>query len=456
MSRGGKVHFVGIGGSGMAPLAELLLLTGHDVSGSDACSNAMTRRLGELGARIHVGHADSHVNGAERVVISSAIPSNNPELVRARNRGLAVLRRGELLAELFNDRRGIAVSGAHGKTTTTAMISLILLEAGLDPTFLVGSPVAALGGSCRKGGGALFVAETDESDGSFLALRPWASVLTNLDAEHLDFYRGLAEVTAAFEAFARNTKPDGFLAVCADSPPLRSLKPARGVRIETYGLSADALLRGEVIRLEAKASQVKVFYQERPIGELSLSVPGLHNVSNALAAVAVGRNLGIPFEKIAASLGRYAGAQRRFEILGEAGGVLVIDDYAHHPTEIRATISAAKLLRARRLWVVFQPHRFSRVRFLMEEFSGAFEGADRLLVADIYAASESPVAGLEKEELVRRLRERHPSVEPVERGAVARTLAGQVAGEDVVLFVGAGDLNAEAHALLGMLREKAA
>ena len=437
----------------MGPLAELLTAMGHEVSGSDARSNPMTRRLTEKGVRIHLGHAQHHLEGAQRVIISSAIPSDNPELVGARNQGLTILRRGELLAELFNGRRGIAISGAHGKTTTSAMVSAILLEAGLDPSFLVGAPVPELGGSCRWGAGEHFVAETDESDGSFLSLHPWISVLTNIDAEHLDYYRGLKDVLAAFEAFVGNIKADGFLIVCADSKPLDAVLGSSKTHRVRYGFSETADLRGEVIHLSAQGSQTRIFWKGRPIGSLHLVVPGRHNISNALAALSVGCLLQIPFEAMAQALGRYSGAERRFEILGRANGVTVIDDYAHHPTEIRATIDAAKLLGASKLWVVFQPHRYTRVRFLMEEFSAAFEGADALIVTDIYAASESPLAGGSMEDLLERLRRRHPCVMAVDRTQVAETLAGQVRSQEAVLFVGAGDLTAQARRLLEMLKE---
>ena len=407
------VHFVGIGGIGMSGIAELLANLGFDVSGSDAKRSAVTDRLSTLGIRVDIGHDAAHVGDADVVVISSAVRPTNPEVVEAARRQVPVIPRAEMLAELMRLRFSIAVAGAHGKTTTTSMIALVLERAGLDPTAVIGGRLSAFGSNARLGQGEFMVAEADESDRSFLKLFPTIAVITNIDHEHLESYGGFEDLQQAFVDFANKTPFYGGVVACLDDVNLAAVLPRMTRRVTTYGLdsaAADVIATDVVMgpmsvtaTVKRRAAAVRRFDRHRrraaraeprlaPLGTLTLAVPGRHNLLNALAAVAVGMELGLSFDRVASGLKDFRGAERRFDVRGEPNGILVVDDYGHHPTEIAAVLAAARTL-GRRIVVAFQPHRYSRTAALMEAFGPALAGADHVVLTDIYSAGEEPIAG---------------------------------------------------------------
>jgi len=403
-----RVHFVGIGGIGMSGIAEVLLNLGYRVSGSDRKENALTERLGRMGATIFEGHAAANVRGAEVVVTSSAISIANPEVAEARKQKIPVIQRAEMLAELMRLKYGIAIGGMHGKTTTTSMVASVLAGGGLDPTVVVGGRVDALGSNARIGKSQYLVVEADESDRSFLKLSPIVSVVTNIDREHMDCYRDIEDVENTFVEFMDRVPFYGMVVLCADDERLRRLRPRLSRRMTTYGRSEDADFRivSSSIAEPPVRSRFRVSYGGTDLGEFSLHVPGAHNVLNATAAIAVGLGLDVNVEKIRAALDQFRGVDRRFQLKGTSGGVAVIDDYGHHPTEIRATLAAARQCGYQRVHVVFQPHRYTRTRDLINEFATAFDDADTLFVLDIYAASEEPIEGVTGDWLARAIAER--------------------------------------------------
>lgn len=436
------VHFVGIGGIGMSGIAEVLLNLGYRVSGSDLVDSDTTRKLRSLGATIYLGHQPSHLGQADVLVYSSAVRPDNPEIQSARERGIPVIPRAEMLAELMRLKYGIAVAGAHGKTTTTSMIATILAHAGLDPTVVIGGKLDSLGGSAKLGQGEILVAEADESDGSFLRLSPTIAVVTNLDREHLDHYRDLQHIRQTFLDFVNKIPFYGLAVLCLDDPHIPMLLPRMEKRILTYGLNAQADIQAQEINLHENTARFRVFSHREPLGELLLKLPGAHNVLNALAAVGVGLELEIPFHLMQEALGRFEGVQRRFQIKATIDDIMVVDDYAHHPSEIRATIHAAKVGWGRRLLVVFQPHRYSRTRYLWEDFLTAFHEADSLILLDIYPAGEDRVEGLEAAEMCRQIRargHRDAAYLPDRSSAVERIVRGLRPG-DMVMTLGAGDV----------------
>jgi len=398
------VHFVGIGGIGMSGIAELLANLGFDVSGSDAKRSAVTDRLATLGIRVNLGHAAANVGDADVVVISSAVRPANPEVVEAVRREVPVIPRAEMLAELMRLRFSIAVAGAHGKTTTTSMIALVLERAGLDPTAVIGGRLSAFGSNARLGRGEFMVAKADESDRSFLKLFPTIAVITNIDHEHLENYGGFEDLQQAFVDFANKTPFYGGVVACLDDANLAAVLPRMTRRVTTYGLdsaAADVVATGVTLGPMSVTAQIARRARRtddtaktlEPLGTLTLAVPGRHNLLNALAAVAVGMELGLSFDRVAAGLKDFRGAERRFEVRGEPNGILVVDDYGHHPTEIAAVLAAARTLN-RRIVVAFQPHRYSRTASLMEAFGPALAAADHIVIADIYSAGEDPIAGV--------------------------------------------------------------
>ena len=460
LGRTRRIHFVGIGGIGMSGIAELLANLGYEVSGSDAKRSDVTDRLERLGVRVAVGHAAGHVGAADVVVTSSAIQSGNPEVSEARRRAIPVIPRAEMLAELMRLRYGIAIAGAHGKTTTTSMVALVLERAGLDPTAVIGGRLSAFGSNARLGRGDYMVVEADESDRSFLKLTPSIALVTNIDREHMESYGNWAALQQAFVDFANKVPFYGFVVACADDPSVRELIPRMTRRVLTYALDgADADITGRGMALEAFGSVCTVTRREAErgvveLGPLRLQVPGRHNLLNALGAVAVGLEVGIPFERIAAALGEFQGAERRFQRCGEAGGVMVVDDYGHHPTEIAAVIAASRAGIDRRLLVVFQPHRYSRTRDLMQEFGGAFAGADEVLLTDIYAAGEAPIDGVTVETLADAVRAttRCPVHLVKAIDEVPAAVARHARPGDLVLTLGAGSIGATPPKILAALR----
>ncbi|NPV05446.1 MAG: UDP-N-acetylmuramate--L-alanine ligase [Syntrophaceae bacterium] len=389
-----RIHFVGIGGIGMSGIAEVLLNLGYAVSGSDLTESDTTQRLSALGARIHYGHRESNLETADVVVTSTAVRADNPEVQEAHRRNIPVIPRAEMLAELLKMKLSVAVSGMHGKTTTTSMVSTILAHGGLDPTMVIGGKLSSIGSNARLGDGEVIVAEADESDGSFLKLSPTIAVITNIDREHLDYYRDIDDIKEAFVRFANIVPFYGVTILCSDDEHVRAVFPRIKRRTITYGLADGADYQAKAIALEGPESRYTLYHKGVRLGEITLHVPGLFNVLNSMAAFAVARELDMDFEAIRAGLAAYHGVQRRLEVKGEADGVTVVDDYGHHPTEILATLKAARQLWKGRLIVVFQPHRYTRTRALYKEFLTCFPDADELILTDIYPASEPPIEGV--------------------------------------------------------------
>jgi len=393
-----RIHLVGIGGSGMSGIAEVLLSSNYAVSGSDLKATPVTERLRKLGATIFEGHLAENVRGAHVVVISSAVRANNVEVVEAHKLKIPVIPRAEMLAELMRLKYGIAVAGAHGKTTTTSMVASVLGEAGLDPTFVVGGRVNHAGSNARVGQSEYMVVEADESDRSFLLLAPVLAVITTIDREHLDHYHSLEEIQEVFLQFANRVPFYGTVILCIDEPNVQAILPQVKRPVITYGTSSQADLVISDVRLIGLASEFRLKYHDDDLGIFRLpSPPGIHNVRNAAAAAAVGLSLNVPADLIRAGLAKFSGVGRRFEIKGEFGGVTLIDDYGHHPAEIRATLEAARGCGYKRLLVLFQPHRYSRTQFLWEDFRSSFNQADILVMTEIYAAGEAPIEGVNGE-----------------------------------------------------------
>jgi UDP-N-acetylmuramate--alanine ligase len=440
-----RLHFVGAGGVGMSGLAEILLLsTPLEISGCDKERSENTERLTALGAKIAYGHDAAHVEQTDLVVISSAIAEGNPEVAAARRRGIPVIRRAEMLAEIMRLKQGIAVAGTHGKTTTTSLTGMVLTEAGFDPTIVVGGRVRILGTNARLGKGDFLVAEADEYDRSFLELTPVVAVVTNIEADHLDTYRDLADILEAFAIFANRVPFYGAVVACLDDPGVREILPRVKRRVVTYGESPEAALRAGEIRLEASGTTFEVWEGNTwSLGTVRLPLPGRHNVLNALAAIAVGRELSIPFPTIARALKDFTGVIRRFETKGERGGVLVLDDYAHHPTEIAATLAAARQVHpGRRLVALFQPHLYSRTRDFAEAFGRALLACDLAIVTDVYPSREKPIPGVTGEVVARAARHAgHANVMYVsDRTRVAGELERVLKRGDLLLTMGAGDV----------------
>lgn len=453
------VHFVGIGGIGMSGIAEVLVNLKFRVSGSDLKRSTVTDRLQQLGVEFSEGHDAANIGDAHVVVRSTAVRDDNPEIIQAHRRSIPVIPRAEMLAELMRLKpHTVAVAGSHGKTTTTSMVATVLGHAALDPTIVVGGVVGAFGSNAYLGTSDLMVVEADESDRSFLMLTPTIAVVTNIDREHMDYYHDMDDVRACFTNFVNKVPFYGASVLCLDDPHVQAIIPHIERRRITYGLSAQADISGHSIRYNHNfGSTFTVWRGSDPIGDITLCVPGLHNVYNALAAISVGIELDVPFEQIAEALRSFTGASRRFQAKGEEGGVLVVDDYGHHPTEIRATLAAAKIgSGGRRIVVLFQPHRYTRTKDLMEEFARSFNNADTLFVTDIYAASEDPIPGITAESLtdaIKRFGHKDAHwVGPLENAAAV--LRDHVQPGDLVLTLGAGTVSRVSEQLLLLLRER--
>jgi UDP-N-acetylmuramate--alanine ligase len=440
-----RVHFVGIGGIGMSGIAEVLLNLGFTVSGSDLRASPVTERLVRLGARFAQGHAAGQVQGAQVVVVSSAVRPDNPEVLEAARLEIPVIPRAEMLAELMRMKFSVAVAGAHGKTTTTSMIALMLSEAGLDPTAVIGGRLDAFGSSARLGKGELMVVEADESDRSFLQLLPSIAVVTNIDREHLDHYRDMDEILSAFAAFMNRVPFYGAVMACVDSPwrdHLESVRPQVRRRLVTYGIEPGAEVTASSMAISPAGSEFDLVAKGRSLTRLKLGVPGRHNIQNALAAAAVGLELDLSAHEIERGLARFRGADRRFQVKGQLGGITVVDDYGHHPAEIRATLAAARDWGAKRIWAIFQPHRYSRTKFLMDDFARCFEGVERVYVMDIYPASEAAIPGITAQNLVARMRELglgRAEYAPSEQRLLSNLIPELQSG-DMVLTIGAGNV----------------
>lgn len=436
-------HFIGIGGIGMGALAILLLKKGYQVSGSDVRENQMVLNLREQGARISIGHARENLNGADCVVFSSAIAKDNPELIEAQTRNLKILQRAQLLADLMQGHTGITVAGAHGKTTTTSMISNMLIKAGLQPTTAIGGVVTSgsLGYQASLGKGTYFVAETDESDGSFLKFSPKFSVITNIDFEHVDYFHSLDNIIKAYGQFIRSTAADGFLVACGDDENLSKLLPQSPCPVRTYGFEAGNDIVAQNISFDGCSTEFDCLLNGKSLGKIRLQVPGKHNVANAMACIGLGLHLSIDIDIIRRSLWEYTSVQRRFQFKNKTGDVWVVDDYAHHPTEIQATLAAAQQLQRKRIITIFQPHRYTRVKFLWEEMVKSFTHSDYLILTDIYAASEQPIDGITSQRLIERIKQEKsfPAVY-LQKQAVLRHVLDMIQPGDLVMVLGAGDI----------------
>jgi UDP-N-acetylmuramate--alanine ligase len=453
-----QIHFVGIGGIGMSGIAEVLLNLGYGVSGSDVQSSDTTKRLQQLGAKVAVGHAAENIGGADVVVTSTAVKADNPEVVEAHRKNIPVIPRAEMLAELLKMKFSVAVSGSHGKTTTTSMVSTILAGGGLDPTMVIGGKLASIGSNARLGDGDIIVAEADESDGSFLKLSPTIAVITNIDREHLDYYPGISEIKAAFLKFANIVPFYGCTVMCSDNEHVREIAGDIKRRVITYGMDYPADYVARDIRFLESKTLYHLSYQGKSLGDTELTVPGLFNVYNSMAATAVGRELGLDMGTIRKGLLAFSGVQRRLEIKGKTNGITVVDDYGHHPTEIMATLAAARQMWKGRLMVVFQPHRFTRTRALFNEFTRSFGDADVLVLNDIYPASEAPIPGIHSAALWAAIKEGgHPHVEYLAQAqSTIDFLLENARPGDTVITLGAGSVYKIGEVFLAQLAKKGA
>lgn len=439
-----KIHFVGIGGIGMSGIAEVLLNLGYKVSGSDLRESDTTERLRSLGGEICIGHDAENLTNVDVVVTSTAVQSDNPEVIEAKRRMVPVIPRAEMLAELMRMKYGIAIAGTHGKTTTTSMVATVLTHAGIDPTIVIGGKLNTLGSNAKLGQGKFLVAEADESDGSFLTLSPTIAVVTNIDADHLDYYKGgIEEIKDTFVSFINKVPFYGLAVLCQEDRNINEVIPRIKKRFMTYGLSSQADLRASHVKLDGFRTTFTAHYKGYRLGEIGFNMPGAHNVLNALACTAVALELDVPFDKIQEGFAQFGGVGRRFTVKGEKNGIMVVDDYGHHPAEIRATLGAARNgWPERRLVVAFQPHRYSRTKELFNEFVTCFYDADVLVLTDIYAAGEQPISDVSAERLAEETR-RHGQRDVTyisDRTALSDYLAGIVKEGDIVITLGAGNI----------------
>ncbi|SDE86933.1 UDP-N-acetylmuramate--L-alanine ligase [Sporomusa acidovorans] len=438
-----RIHFVGIGGSGMSSIAKVMLEMGYVISGSDAQKSAVTAKLEQAGARVHIGHNQENIGDTQAVVVSTAIPVTNPEVAAARERGIPIYHRADMLAFLMSRQQGIAVAGAHGKTTTTSMISLILEKAGTDPTIVIGGELESIGGSAKLGQGPYLVAEADESDGSFLKLSPQIAVVTNIENDHMDYYKTMDNILRTFNEFLHKLAPaDGIAVLCFDNSYIRNMAASLKRRYISYALEHEAEYTARNIHADGPVSVFDVFHQDNFLGSAKICVPGKHNVCNALAAIAVGMSAGLSFPQIAEGLAMFQGAKRRFQSKGRVNGVWVVDDYAHHPTEISTTLLGARQTNPKRLICVFQPHRYTRTSFLKKEFGSVFKQADLLILTDVYAAGEQPIPGVSgetiKNEIEQQTSQRVTYIP--DKNKIARYLVEIVEPGDLVMTMGAGNI----------------
>lgn len=453
------MHFIGIGGAGMSGIAKVLLELGYKVSGSDLSSSEVTKRLESMGASIYRGHQENNLDErVDTVVVSSAVPKDNPEVVKAQRLGIPVIQRAEMLGHLMDLQKGIAVAGAHGKTTTTSMISLIFEKNGYDPTVVVGGELNDIGGNAKLGTGKYLVAEADESDGSFLKLKPTITVVTNVEDDHLDYYGTRENIQKAFREFISRTPKEGFSVLCLDDPVLSKMIPQlKGEpQIITYGFTPEAHFTAVNINLDGITTSATVLQQGKALGEIFLNVPGKHNVLNALATVAVGINCGLTFQEIVNGLQSFHGVQRRFQHVGRVNDIQVVDDYAHHPTEIKATLAAARTTRHKRVVAVFQPHRFTRTQLLAHEFGTAFTDCDILILNEIYPAGEKPIPGVSAQLIAEQIRaQTHQTLEYIaDKNDITKRLLEIIQPGDLVLTLGAGNIWTVGQELVWALKEK--
>lgn len=448
-----RIHFIGIGGTGMSGIAKILINMGYEVSGSDLKESEALNRLRDTGAKVHIGHRAANVMGADLVVLSSAIPVTNPEYIEAIESKIPVVHRADILSLLMAPKKGIAISGAHGKTTTTSMISLILERSKLDPTVIIGGELNDIGGNATLGTGDFLVAEADESDGSFLKLNPFIAVVTNIENDHLDYYKNMENMKTAFKRFVGNIKDGGFAVLGIDNANVRNIIKDIDREYYTYGINSAADYMPKNIIMDGLNTFFDVYFREKLLGKVELRVPGMHNISNATAAVAVADRLGLNFEEIAGALKTFRGVQRRFQIIGDENNIKVIDDYGHHPTEIKATLKAAKLCNPRKIYAIFQPHRYTRTKILADEFGKAFFDADEVIVTRIYSAGENPIPGVSSELIFDAIKRNGIPVTYVdEKRDIPGMIINKLLPGDFVLTIGAGDIYTVAFSIADQLR----
>ena len=450
-----KMHFIGIGGIGMSGIAEILINLGYDVSGSDLRESEQTKRLRQLGATIYIGHYPSNIKDYHVVVTSSAISKNNPEIIEAKKRKIPVIHRSEMLAELVRLKHGIGVAGTHGKTTTSSMLAYVLYHGGLNPTAVVGGKVLNFGSNARIGEGQYFVFEADESDGSFIKLLPTIGIVTNIDADHLDHYKYFEGIKEAFITYMNNIPFYGYSVVCMDDPVVAEVLPRIERPYVTYGFNTGAHFKATNIKLLNGSTRYSCYYNDKLLGEIVLNLLGKHNIINSLAVVAVALELGLTFGVIAEAIAQFQGVGRRLEKIGETNGIIVVDDYGHHPTEIRATLDALKQL-GKRVIVVFQPHRYTRTQYLYDEFGQAFTMADELFLTEIYPAGEEPIEGVSSN-LIQQSVKKHEGRDVVvipHLDQVPDYICSIVKEGDVIVTLGAGDIYKVGHTILSMLDKK--
>jgi UDP-N-acetylmuramate--alanine ligase len=449
-------HFIGIGGIGMSGIAQLLITRGQKVSGSDVKESSMTRSLAKQGAKVFIGHQGINVAGAEIVVYSSAIKEDNPEMLEAKSKGIQIVKRAQALASLMEDKKVICVAGSHGKTTTTSLVSHMLLEAGMSPTVAIGGNFKNINTNASAGDGDYFVAEADESDGSFLYYSPLYSIITNIDREHLDHYKTFDAVIDAYKEFMARTDPGGCLFCCGDDENLARLCETYSGRHVLFGLKENCDIHSRNIRINGLSSVFDCVFKNKPVGTFNLSIGGMHNISNALSVIALGLELGIERRIIEKALATYKGAGRRLDIKWQDKDFTVIDDYAHHPTEIKATLSAVRNLPCKRLIAVFQPHRFSRTKLLLEDFSSCFDTADQVILTDIYAASEQPIPGIDSQCICDAVKKHAhgKNVVVIPRDELLKYVSSCMAPGDIVLVLGAGDITRISDELASHLSNK--
>lgn len=450
----GSTHFIGIGGAGMSGIALVMAQRGRHVTGSDMKASRYTRTLESAGVDVHIGHAEENIGSPDVVVVSSAIRENNPELAAARSRGIELWPRARMLAALAEDRATIAVAGTHGKTSTSAMAATMLAGMGMEPTFVVGGEVTGFATNAHNGAGRHYVVEADESDGSFIYLDPTVAIVTNVEADHLDHYGSLEAVERTFVEFMCRVPEDGYLVLCADDARLLELAEACPARRVTYGFAPEAMVRCEITGRRGLGSRFTVTFPGGSPVECSISVPGAHMVANATAALATAYALGLDTVAAAAALSEFGGVRRRFDLVGESDGVTIVDDYAHHPTEVRATLHAAQTCGYGRVWVVFQPHRYSRTEAFAREFGEAFEDADRLVLMDVYSAGEVPIPGISGKSVLDSVLDAHPRAQVAylpHRADLEPYLRSRLVPGDLVMTMGAGDVTAVGPSLLAYL-----
>jgi UDP-N-acetylmuramate--alanine ligase len=449
-----SIHFIGIGGIGMSGIAKIILKQGNRVSGSDIKESEATRELNSLGANVFIGHDASHLGDVDLVVYSSAINPKNPELVSAIKKNIPVVKRAQLLAELMKDKKGITVAGAHGKTTTTSLVSFMLNKSNFRPTVVTGGNVFNFNSNALLGEGAYFVAELDESDESFLYFNPTYSIVTNIDYEHLDHYKTWDNILNAFSRFFDQTQKNGLIFACGDDKNIMDILKHKNQKFISFGLSQDCDIYADKIYLQDFSSRFECIYRDKLLGQVVLNIPGRHNISNSLSVIALGLELGIGFDKIKDCLFDYKGVGRRFQLKGQANSIKIVDDYGHHPTEIRATLAAAKSMKPKRLVVAFQPHRYSRTKFLLEEFATCFDSADSLIITDIYAANEKPIPGITSRQLLKKIKQiNKKDVVFLHKKDIVRHLLKIAKPGDLIMTLGAGDIGKLSDELLQRLKE---